>query len=158
MGTIMAPSTDSVMGAVPPEHAGVGSAMNDVTRQVGGAFGIAIIGSVLTSFYSSRVADAVDAVAGLPAAAAENAKDSIGAATGIAATLPPQVGEPLATAARDAFTDAFGMAVLVGVGLALVGAALVFKFMPSREVAADSAPLPVVPDAPVKTVEQTTLA
>ena len=42
MGTIMAPSTDAVMGSVPTEHAGVGSAMNDVTRQVGGAFGVAV--------------------------------------------------------------------------------------------------------------------
>ena len=81
MGTMMAPSTDAVMGSVPPEHAGVGSAMNDVTRQTGGALGVAIIGSVLTSLYSSRVADAVDAVAGLPLAAAESAKDSIGTPT-----------------------------------------------------------------------------
>lgn len=144
MGTIMAPSTDAVMGAVPPENAGVGSAMNDVTRQVGGAFGVAIIGSVLTSFYSSRVADAVDAVAGLPAAAAESAKDSVGAATGIAATLPPEVGQPLADAARNAFTDAFGMAVLVGVAFALVGSALVFRFMPARESAISPEPGPEV--------------
>ena len=139
MGTIMAPSTDAVMGAVPPEHAGVGSAMNDVTRQVGGAFGVAIIGSVLTSIYSSRVSDAVESVAGLPAAAVESAKDSVGAATGLATTLPPQVGEPLAAAAREAFTDAFGLAVLVGVGFALVSAAMVFRFMPAREEKTESA-------------------
>ncbi len=133
MGTMMAPSTDAVMGAVPPEHAGVGSAMNDVTRQVAGAFGVAIIGSVLTSIYSSRVSDAVGAVAGLPEAVAESAKDSIGAATSIAATLPPEVGEPLAEAAKSAFTEAFGLAVLVGVILSLVGSVLVFRFMPARE-------------------------
>lgn len=139
MGTIMAPSTDAVMGAVPPENAGVGSAMNDVTRQVGGAFGVAIIGSVLTSVYSSRVSDAVDSVAGLPAEAAESAKDSIGAVIQVAATLPPEVGGPLLTAAQDAFTEAFGLAVIVGVGFALLGAALVFRFMPSREEAPDAA-------------------
>ncbi len=146
MGTMMAPSTEAVMGAVPPEHAGVGSAMNDVTRQVGGAFGVAIIGSVLTSIYSSRVSSAVDAVAGLPTAAADSAKDSVGAAMRVAETLPPQVGEPLAEAARNAFTDAFGLAVLVGVGLALTGAALVFKFMPAREQVFDDVPREPAPE------------
>lgn len=133
MGTIMAPSTESVMGAVPEEHAGVGSAMNDVTRQVSGAFGVAIVGSVLTSLYSARVSDAVDAVGGLPPAAAVAAKDSVGAAMRIAGTLPPLVGEPLAMAARNAFADAFGLSMLVGAGAALIGALLVFRFMPSRE-------------------------
>lgn len=133
MGTIMAPSTDSVMGAVPPENAGVGSAMNDVTRQVGGAFGVAIIGSVLTSIYSSRVADAVESVTGLPPSAAEAAKDSIGAALQVASTLPPEVAGPLLESARSAYTDAFGLSVLVGAGFALIGAALVFAFMPSKE-------------------------
>ncbi len=137
MGTMMAPSTEAVMGAVPPEHAGVGSAMNDVTRQVGGAFGVAIIGSALTSLYASRVSDAISSVAGLSEAlsesAAEAAKDSIGAATNIAAQLPPQLGEPFAEAVRQAFTDAFGMAVLVGVVLSLIGSVLVFRFMPAKE-------------------------
>ncbi|MDA1296860.1 MAG: MFS transporter [Chloroflexi bacterium] len=155
MGSIMAPSTDSVMGAVPPEHAGVGSAMNDVTRQVGGAFGIAIIGSVLTSIYSSRVAGAVDAVSGLSAAAAASAKDSVGAATGIAAGLPPQIGEPLANAARDAYSDAFGLAVLVGVAFALIGAALVFKFMPAREQPIDPVPARATMSAHAGPAEQT---
>ena len=133
MGSVMAPSTDAVMGAVPPENAGVGSAMNDVTRQAGGAFGVAIIGSALNTMYSSRVADAVDAVASLPPAAAEAAKDSVGAAMRIAASLPAQTGQPLADAARQAFTEAFGLSVLVGAALALAGAALVLKFMPARE-------------------------
>jgi EmrB/QacA subfamily drug resistance transporter len=140
MGTIMAPSTDAVMGSVPPEHAGVGSAMNDVTRQVGGAFGVAVIGSVLTTLYSSRVADAVSAVPGLPAEAASAAKDSVGAAVNIAATLPPQVGGPLAEAARQAFSDAFGLSVIVGAAFALIGAAMVFRFMPSREPEKHEAP------------------
>ncbi len=145
MGTMMAPSTDAVMGAVPTEHAGVGSAMNDVTRQVGGAFGVAIIGSVLTSVYSSRVSDAVGAVTGLPDAAVESARDSIGAAVSIAATLPAEVGEPLAQSAREAFTDAFGFAVLVGAVLALVGSALVFRFMPATGESYETEPATTAP-------------
>ena len=85
MGNIVAPATDAVMGAVPEAKAGVGSAMNDVTRQVGGALGVAIIGSILNSIYSSQI-DA--AVGGLPAEAAEAARDSVGAASVIAEALP----------------------------------------------------------------------
>ena len=58
MGCVMGPATASVMGAVPKEKAGVGSAMNDVTRQVGGSLGTAVIGSLVASFYGSRVSDA----------------------------------------------------------------------------------------------------
>jgi MFS family permease len=55
LGWIAGPATDSVMGAVPEEKAGVASAMNDVTRQVGGALGTAVIGSLITSLYTSNV-------------------------------------------------------------------------------------------------------
>jgi hypothetical protein len=61
----------------------------------------------------------------------------VGAAVNIAATLPPQVGVPLAEAARQAFSDAFGLSVIVGAAFALIGAAMVFRFMPSREEARD---------------------
>lgn len=137
MGTIMAPSTESVMGAVPQENAGVGSAMNDVARQVAGAFGVAIVGSIMNTLYSSRVADAVDAAsraAGgrLPEALADASKDSVGAAIQVAAQLPGAAGQALATAAGSAFTEAFGVAVLAGTALALIGAVAVLKWMPPR--------------------------
>ena len=69
MGNVMAPSTDSVMGAVPEANAGVASAMNDVTRQVAGAFGVAVIGSVINTVYGGRM---TEAVAGLPAGCGES--------------------------------------------------------------------------------------
>ena len=59
MANTMAPATDAVMAALPEEHAGVGSALNDTVRQLGGALGIAVFGSIFNSIYSSRVADAV---------------------------------------------------------------------------------------------------
>ena len=129
MGNVMAPSTDSVMGAVPEANAGVASAMNDVTRQVGGAFGVAVIGSVLNTFYSDKMGDAV---AGLPPQLAEAAQDSVGAATQIASTLPAEIGGGLASAAGMAFTDALGIAILVAAGAAVVGAILIARFMPAR--------------------------
>ena len=131
MGNVMAPSTDSVMGAVPEANAGVASAMNDVTRMVAGAFGVAVIGSVINSVYSGRMDEAVT---GLPPEAADAARDSVGAASRIASTLPAEVGTRLAAAARAAFSDALGVAVLVGAGVALVGAVLIAKFMPPRHL------------------------
>lgn len=135
MGSIMAPSTNAVMGAIPENKAGVGSAMNDVTRQVGGAFGIAIIGSILNSIYSSRIESTVDSMVALPAQVAEASIDSVGAALRTAGSLPATEAALLAAEARAAFTDAFGLAVTVGAGMALVGAALVWRFMPPTESA-----------------------
>ena len=80
------PATDSVMGAVPEEKSGVASAMNDVTRQVAGALGTAVIGSLITSLYASRIGDSA---AALPEEA-RAAEDSIGQANAVAAHLPAE--------------------------------------------------------------------
>ena len=61
MGLVMAPATESIMGSLPRAKAGVGSAMNDTTRQVGGALGVAVVGSVMLSVYGGRVGDALTA-------------------------------------------------------------------------------------------------
>lgn len=131
MGTIMAPSTDAVMGAVPRAKAGVASATNDVARQVAGAMGVAIVGSALNSAYSGRM---VDAVAQLPGDAAAAASNSIGAAIGVAAKMPAELGTQLATAARHAFVDSMGLAVFIGSGAALLGAFLVARYMPAQHL------------------------
>ncbi len=132
MGNVMAPSTDAVMGAVPEANAGVASAMNDVTRQVSGAFGVAVIGSVINTVYSGSMETAV---AGLPPEAAEAASDSVGAASRIASMLPDPLGSGLAAAADVAFTDALGVAVLVSAGVAVAGSVLVARFLPARHLA-----------------------
>src|SRR5439155_1312062 len=75
MANVMAPSTGSVMSAVPAAKAGVGSAMNDLLRQLGGALGIAIIGSVMNTVYRDRMTDAA-AAAGVPPQAAALVTDS----------------------------------------------------------------------------------
>ena len=133
MGLIIAPSTNAVMGAVPRSDAGVGSAMNDVVRQVGGALGVAVIGSIFASLYSRNVSSSLDSIGGVLPAQVEPARDSIGAATRIAGTLDGPAGAALDLAARAAFADALGYAVLAGSGIAFLGALLVAKFMPARE-------------------------
>lgn len=127
MGSVMAPATVAVMSAVPEAKAGVGSAMNDVNRQVAGALGVAVIGSISSSIYSSKVEAAT---AALPKAAANAATDSIGGAAAVAAHLPAQASEALTTAAHSAFTDAIGLALLVGSAVAVVGAMLVRRYLP----------------------------
>jgi EmrB/QacA subfamily drug resistance transporter len=136
MGNVMAPATVAVMSAVPEAKAGVGSAMNDVNRQVGGALGVAIIGSVASSLYGSKVEPATVA---LPDAAAQPANDSVGGAAAVAAELPAQAGDALTAAAGVAFTDAMGLALLVGSGLLLAGAVLVKRLLPADRPEAASA-------------------
>ena len=131
MGNIMAPSTDSVMGAVPVAKGGVASATNDVTRQVAGAIGVAVIGSVFNSAYQTNMEPAV---AQLPPEAAEAAGNSIGAALQIAAQLPGQAGEALVVAARQGFVDAMGVATWIPVVVAFLGAFLILRFLPPHHL------------------------
>ncbi|NOX21705.1 MAG: DHA2 family efflux MFS transporter permease subunit [Actinobacteria bacterium] len=138
MGFIMAPATDAVMGSIPVAKAGVGSATNDVTRQLGGALGVAIVGSAMNARFSASMADAVVA---LPQQAAEAASNSVGAAISIASQLPEPVGTALAAAANEAFLQGFGAAAVVATAVALVGAVAVAKLLPATE---DQAPVPVL--------------
>ncbi|MGH2674156.1 MAG: MFS transporter [Actinomycetota bacterium] len=135
MGFTMAPATESIMGSLPLAKAGVGSAMNDTTRMVGGALGVAVLGSVLASSYGSAVEPALR---GAPPQIAQAAGDSIGAASTIAAQLGAQ-GRPLIEAARAAYIEGMGDAVLVGAAVAAVGAILVLLFLPARAARRDDA-------------------
>jgi DHA2 family integral membrane protein (MFS transporter) len=130
MGNVMAPATATVMSAVPEAKAGVGSAMNDVNRQVGGALGVAIIGSFASSLYASRVDSATTA---LPEGAAHTAGDSVGGAAAVAAQLPAPAGDALTVAANGAFTDAMGLALLIGSTVLIAAAVLVKRLLPSDE-------------------------
>ncbi len=134
IGTTVAPSTAAILGAVPEANAGVGSAVNDTAGQVGSALGIGILGSVLNSTYSSNVAGALG---GLPTEAAAAAKNFVGGAAQVAADLGGPAGEALRTAANTAFLDGLSVALLGAAAIAFVGALLVFRFMPARDLAVD---------------------
>jgi hypothetical protein len=108
--------------------------VNDLAREVGGAFGIAVLGSVLNSGYRSDIAPAT---AGLPQPAAEAAKDSIAAAEQIAERAGA-AGAPLLKQAEDAFVNGLSSSLLVG-ACVLFGASLVVALVaPRREDVADS--------------------
>ncbi len=130
LGITAAPATDAIMGAIPKERAGVGSATNTVIRLVAASLGVAIIGSMMYSIYSSRVSDAVVA---LSPDLADAARNSIGAAVQIAASLPEDAGTALASASGDAFTEALGIVGLIGAVIALFATGMVARFLPDRE-------------------------
>ena len=131
MGLTMAPATESIMGSLPLAKAGVGSAVNDTTRQVGGALGVAIIGSVLASTYGSKVGDAV-AGQQLPNGVANDAKNSLGFALETASRLGGPAGQALADTARTAFVDGMHQGYLVGAAALFLGAIAAFIWLPAR--------------------------
>jgi EmrB/QacA subfamily drug resistance transporter len=128
MGLTMAPATDSVMGSLPLAKASVGS-MNDATRMVGGALGVAILGSVLAGGYRSGIDSATES---LPAPAAEVASDTVGGALHVASQSPD--GSPaLVDAAQSAFVSGMHTTAFVAAGVALLGSVIALLFLPSRE-------------------------
>ena len=130
MGLTMAPATESIMGSLPPAKAGVGSAVNDTTRELGGALGVAVLGSLLASGYASTLGSS-PAAAALPAELGGVVRESLGAALQVAGGLGP-AGEALVVAARGAFVDAMGIGLVVAAGVALVGAGISAMFLPGR--------------------------
>jgi EmrB/QacA subfamily drug resistance transporter len=130
MGLVMPPATEAVMGALPPAKAGIGSAVNDATREVGGALGIAIFGSITASTYTSHVTRALRG-ARLPAAAADAIEHSVGGAMAVANQVGGRSGAALAGIARDAFVDGFGISLAIAAGLVLVGAVAVAFALPA---------------------------
>lgn len=128
MSIVSAPATAAVMAAVPREKAGAGSAMNNTTRQMGGALGVALIGSLAASGYASRIGGALD---GLPPAERETARHSLGAALGAAKALGAD-GVPIADAARLAFSQSLLRAGGVAAIVAVIGAFLALRYIPAR--------------------------
>jgi MFS family permease len=125
MGMTMAPATESIMGSLPRAKAGVGSAVNDTTRQVGGALGVAILGSLLASTYRSSLGSSVS----------EAARASVGGALAVARDMGGEQGAALARAAKSAYVDGMSVGVLVAAGVALVGGLVALLFLPSHAAA-----------------------
>jgi EmrB/QacA subfamily drug resistance transporter len=130
MGTAMAPATDSIMGSLPLAKAGVGSAVNDTTHQVGGALGVAILGSLSAAVYHSRITASGD-LQSLPATARAAVHDSLGGAVSVAARAGA-AGRPIAVAANRAFVHAMSITAMAAAGIALLGALVALVYLPAR--------------------------
>jgi hypothetical protein len=134
LGLTSAPATESIMGAISRAKAGVGSAVNDSTRLIGGTLGVAVIGSVYASVYGSQLTATTPAA--LPGQVAAIAHQSIGAAYAaagkIAALGHPALGQALHFAATNAFLRGLTIGALVAGGAAALGALLAALFLPAQ--------------------------
>jgi EmrB/QacA subfamily drug resistance transporter len=130
MGTTMAPATESIMSALPLAHAGVGSAMNDTVRMVGGTLGVAILGSLLSSSYGGDMEGAVER---LPEPARAAAEGSVGGASAVAERIGGDAGATLSRVAENAYSAAMGTSLTVAAAVALLGALVAVVVLPGRE-------------------------
>src|SRR5207249_5866807 len=122
------PVTESIMGSLPPHRAGVGSAVNDTTRQTGGALGVAVLGSIFLAHYHS----AIGGLGFVPAAERASARESIGTSLAVAARVPAGAATQLRDAAHVAFLDAMRLTYAFGVGVVLVAVVVAWRFLPAR--------------------------
>jgi EmrB/QacA subfamily drug resistance transporter len=136
--------TDTVMAAVPERDAGIGSAANDVSRQLGGALGIAVIGSLVNSAYRTNLGDSLPADVGPEVA--RSATESIGVANEAASALPPDLGATLTQAANEAYVDAittgFVLSAVVMVGAVVVALTMVPRRMRAAQAEVDRSDVP----------------
>jgi len=131
MANVMPPATESIMSALPREKAGVGSAVSNTIRQLGGALGVATLGAVISSTYRSHLGTAAD---GLPAAAASVARESISGAYGVAEKAGP-AAPALIQHANDAFVTAMHYAAIGSTAVALLGAVVAAIWLPGLRAA-----------------------
>ena len=149
MGLTSAPATEAIMGVVPKAKAGVGSAVNDTTRLLGGTLGVAVIGSVYASLYASGLARALPA--GLPATLTRTAHGSLGAALTVSDRLARAGHTELATivhnAASAAFFHGFHTADVVAAGVAAAGALMALVLLPAHPTPSRTSERPAIASA-----------
>jgi EmrB/QacA subfamily drug resistance transporter len=128
-----APSTEAILGSLPKEKAGVGSAVNDTTRELGGTLGVAVVGSVFSSLYGPRILERLSGLP-IPAEALDAASESVQAAAMIAEVAPPEGRQLILDATRDAFLEGLHSGVRVAAVATALGAVLALVFLPARGV------------------------
>ena len=135
MALAMSPMTASIMSSVPTRRAGAGSAMNDASRELGAALGVAVLGSVTASKYAATLGNLT---LGLSGGDRTTAESSLAGALDTASHLPEAAGRVLTSGAEAAFIDGLHLAVTVGGLLATLAALLVWRYLP-RAVAHEGA-------------------
>jgi EmrB/QacA subfamily drug resistance transporter len=120
LGLTTAPATESILSVLPPAKAGVGSAVNDATREAGGTLGVAILGSVFTSLYASRIG--TTAFGALPEPLRQAAQDSVAAAVGTVAATTDSTQAALLDGLHASFMSGFHVASFVAAGVCWIGA------------------------------------
>jgi hypothetical protein len=128
MALCVSPLTGSIMSAVPLGRAGVGSAMNDTTRELGGALGVAVLGSIVASRYNSEIASAIS---GLAPATHSLADSGLSGALEVGGQIGGVQGAHIASTARQAYVSGMSIATLVGAAVALIASVIVYRNLPS---------------------------
>ncbi len=139
MGVAMAPLTASIMGSIPLGKSGVGSAVNDTTRELGGALGVAVLGSLLQSAYSAKIGD-LEAV---PEPVRDVARRSLGAALQAAERLgqtDPDAARQLVDGAKQGYVSGMHLALVVAAAVALLAVGLVLRYLPGKAPAGPNEP------------------
>jgi DHA2 family multidrug resistance protein-like MFS transporter len=114
-------ASDLIVSTAPPERAGAAAGMSEMSAELGGALGIALLGSVVTFIYRGAITNTLGG--DLSSNALETARDSLGGALSVAGTLPYDLGAALVSASRSAFVEAFQTTALACAAIALVAAA-----------------------------------
>jgi len=131
LGATTAPATESIMGSLSADKAGVGSAVNDTTRELGGTLGVAIIGSVFTSVYVADLRDGGGVFAQLPEEVRHLTEESVGAARVVAGQLGASA-QPYLDQVSQAFLSGLSAGCFVAAGVAAAGAVFAGRFLPAR--------------------------
>ena len=134
LGLVTAPSTGAILEVLPLGKAGVGSAVNDLTRELGGTFGVAVVGAVFSSVYGPRLAQLLHGT-GLPAPALAAARQSPAAALQVAGLAPASTHAVIIDAANRAFVAGLSRGSLVCTGVTALAAVFAFAVLPRRHVA-----------------------
>jgi hypothetical protein len=134
MGLTFSPATNSIMQSVPVSKAGIGSAMNDTTRQLGGALGVAVLGTIMNDVYLDRIGDIDEILPQLPAPVHEAIASSIQGAHIAAAnpTVPDAARETIINMANGAFVNGMNDAMLIGAIIMYAASVLTLLILPSR--------------------------
>jgi EmrB/QacA subfamily drug resistance transporter len=127
MSVSMSPLTTLIMSSVPHHRAGIGSAMNDTTRELGGALGVAVLGSLLTTGFAGSIGPALG---GLDPDASASASTGLAGALDVARRLPGDAGTALVEAARSAYVEGMGTAALAAAGVVAVTALFAARLLP----------------------------
>jgi len=134
MGLALPQATNAVLGSVPRERSGMGSAVNDAVGELGGSFGVAILGALMSVVYRDRIDAAVAALgeraASVPGEVLDAVRESLASAALIASRMSPDDADVAHVATGEAFVGGMTWAMLLGGGIVAVGAVLAWRFFP----------------------------
>ena len=136
MGLTLPQATNAVLSRVPRERSGMGAAVNDAVTELGGSFGVAILGGLLAYFYRARIDEVItsagDAAAGVPPEALDVVRESLAAASLLINQLPRDIADPAREIVGEAFVSGMGWALSLGAVVTLLGAVLAWRLFPQR--------------------------